>query len=168
MLSLATNGTSPSATTFGTLNGSESVTYVAISVNNTVVLGAVPIAEFSASSEVGDLATVFEFDATACYDLEDPLEMLEVRWDFDGDGVWDTDWTTEKVAYHQYTTPGNYTVWLEVRDTQGLTNFTEMSIEVWEIIPEFSTVIVPILSLLFLVAVVARSRLRRDMRRKPG
>jgi hypothetical protein len=57
---------------------------------------------------------------------------------------------------------------LEVRDTQGLTNSTTMQVEVIEVVPEFSMGIVPVLSLLFLVAIVARSRPRRDMRNKPG
>ena len=127
-----------------------------------------PTASLSVEPSIGDVATVFEFSALGCLDSEDLSEMLEVRWDFDGDTTWDTDWSTEKAAQWQYSEPGLYTVRLEVRDTQGLTNNTTMQVEVVEAIPEFSTVIVPVLSLLFLVAVVARSRLRQDRRKKPG
>jgi len=37
-----------------------------------------------------------------------------------------------------------------------------------EAIPEFSTVITPVLSLLFLMVLIARSRLRRNRPKKPG
>jgi hypothetical protein len=116
-----------------------------------------PEAALSATSVNGD-ALAFIFNASASSDLEDPLETLEVRWDFDGDGDWDTDWSTDKVAYHLYLVPGNYTVRLEVRDTQGLTDTAELEVEVAEAIPEFSSVAVLALAMLLIVVVIARRR----------
>ncbi|HDO19528.1 MAG TPA: PKD domain-containing protein, partial [Thermoplasmatales archaeon] len=53
------------------------------------------------------------------------------RWDFDGDGVWDTDWVDKNndVVY-SYSSPGTYTVKLEVKDDDGLTDTDTTSITV--------------------------------------
>ncbi|MBN1677888.1 MAG: right-handed parallel beta-helix repeat-containing protein [Candidatus Thermoplasmatota archaeon] len=160
--------TSDPAIELTVVSGSEAVGSASLPSGINELPNLAPVAHMSASPPVGSLDVFFMFDSGASVDFEDFAEVLQVRWDFDGDGNWDTDWSTEKVAHHQYSVPGNYTVRLEVRDTQGLNNITEMNVEVWEVIPEFSTVIVPVLALMFLVAIVARSRLRRDMRRKPG
>ena len=55
------------------------------------------------------------FDAGGSMDPLSPNRTLEVRWDFEGDGVWDTGWSTERVATHRYAEAGTYTVRLEVR-----------------------------------------------------
>jgi PKD repeat protein len=121
-----------------------------------------PVAVFTVTPEMGYVETVFKMNATTSHDGEDSVDSLEVRWDFDGDDSWDTDWTTEKVAYHQYPVPGDYTVKLEVRDTQGLTDSTTMQVEVCEVIPEFPFIIVPVLSIMLLMLLATRSRLRRS------
>jgi hypothetical protein len=117
-----------------------------------------PSASIEIIPAVGDILTEFAFDASGSSDLEDSIDALEVRWDFDGDGEWDTEWSTVKTAEHQYTAPGLYTVYLEVRDTDGLTNVTSVQIEVVEAIPEFSSVVVPAVSMLLLVSVIAWRR----------
>ena len=43
-------------------------------------------------------------------DTDDPPEALEVRWDWQGDGTWDTAWTTDKAASHAYPIAGSFTV----------------------------------------------------------
>jgi hypothetical protein len=53
------------------------------------------------------LGTVFSFDASSVSDVEDDTALLQVRWDFENDGVWDTDWSQEKngntsILYHRY------------------------------------------------------------------
>jgi len=94
------------------------------SVQQVEVYNTPPTAAFAVSPLGGDTGTVWTFNASASHDLEDPTALLEVRWDWDGDGTWDTGWSSEKVATHQYASPGNYTVRLEVRDTDGLVNVT--------------------------------------------
>lgn len=54
--------------------------------------------------------------------------FYEVRWDFNGDGIWDTDWLSTLSIAHEFPKPGNYTVTLEVRDARGLTNRTTITI----------------------------------------
>ncbi len=117
-----------------------------------------PVASFEFEPPSGTTDTVFMFNASSSWDAQDSVELLEVRWDFDDDGEWDTDWSTEKVVYHQYSSPGEYTVGLEVRDTKGLTNTTSMEIVVMEVIPEFGSVLVPVLSLLLSMAFITLRR----------
>ncbi len=79
-----------------------------------------PNASFSASPGAGYLQDVFVFDASSSSDLEDDNASLEVRWDFQGDGTWETEFSTEKVVEFQYTESGNYDVTLEVKDSEDL------------------------------------------------
>ena len=81
-----------------------------------------PSAGFTVDPSAGDLDTVFVVDASQCRDVEDWQESLEVRWDWEDDGVWDTEWTPNKVAEHQYTSEGQFTIRLEVRDTESATS----------------------------------------------
>jgi hypothetical protein len=63
----------------------------------------------------------YTFDASDCCDEEDLSSDLEVRWDWHSDGVWDTEWTYDKVASHDFSDVSGYDVTIEVRDTDGLT-----------------------------------------------
>lgn len=79
-----------------------------------------PTAYFTVSPASGLTTTNFAFDASGCTDNEDPVNNLQVRWDFDGDGTWDTDWNTDKTQSHQYSSEADYTAKLEVKDSGGL------------------------------------------------
>jgi len=81
-----------------------------------------PIATFAISPTTGDTTTLFTFDASGCTDNEDATSTLRVRWDFDDDGSWDTQWDTTKTQTHKFNTAGTHTVKLEVKDTEGLTD----------------------------------------------
>ncbi|MCX6354959.1 MAG: hypothetical protein NTZ78_08660 [Candidatus Aureabacteria bacterium] len=66
---------------------------------------------------VGEQVT---FDASGCSDDRDGSASLQVRWDYNGDKVWDTAWTTNKTAQWTYTQRGNFRPVLQVKDLQGL------------------------------------------------
>jgi hypothetical protein len=84
-----------------------------------------PLAIVHISPSSGDLGTLFQMDASASVDLEDPGNLLQVRWDFDGDGIWDTDWSTNKTIDHRYSAPGQYELHFQVKDTSGgIGNYT--------------------------------------------
>lgn len=83
-----------------------------------------PWAAFTVEPPEGAVTTAFLFDASSSADSEDPADSLEVRWDWEDDGVWDTNWSSEKTAQHRFAEPGTYTVRVEVRDSIGLTNGT--------------------------------------------
>ncbi len=89
-----------------------------------------PIAFFTVNPESGRISDFFLFDASGCYDAQDGVTQLKVHWDFDGDGIWDEPWTTNKAALHVYTEPGKYMVKLEVLDTQGLLGSTTRIVNV--------------------------------------
>jgi len=74
--------------------------------------------------------TVFSVDATSSSDTEDDLSVLEVRWDWESDGVWDTSWSTVKTDTHQYTVEGTHTITLDVQDTKGLADDTTRQVTV--------------------------------------
>jgi hypothetical protein len=82
-----------------------------------------PKAAFTVTPIAGDTNTVFHVDASASSDLEDTANMLQVRWDWESDRIWDTSFTTDRNASHTYTADGMFSITLEVRDTAGASDF---------------------------------------------
>jgi len=117
-----------------------------------------PCAGFLFSPLTGDTTTVFDFNGTYSGDVETALAALEVRWDWNGDGTWDTGWSTSKVQSHPFAAPGDYTVLMEVRDSSGLTNMTALQVHVNVVIPEFTDLGIPIISMVIMIAFFARRR----------
>lgn len=89
-----------------------------------------PAAYFDVTPTLGNGSTVFATDASRSVDAQDPTSDLLVRWDWEGDGLFDTDWTLEKTADHRYPVGGAYGVTLEVQDAGGLSSATSRSIRV--------------------------------------
>jgi len=89
-----------------------------------------PTASFTVNPASGPLETVFEFDALGSSDPEDSTADLEVRWDWDNDGSWNSDWSPTKTATHHYSTTGPKIVRLQVRDTAGATDDTTRTVTV--------------------------------------
>lgn len=86
-----------------------------------------PIAAFTAGSNTGTIETLFTFDASGCSDLEDATEVLEVRWDWEGNGIWDTEFSAEKIIRKGFGKKGFYKVTIEVKDSEGLsTEYAEI------------------------------------------
>lgn len=96
----------------------------------TVVANDAPIASFEVSPLRGTVGTTFYFDASSSYDSQYQLSMLQVRWDFEGDGSFDTPFSTDKTVTHLYERPGDYEPTLQVRDPEGQTSETTIAIEV--------------------------------------
>ena len=84
----------------------------------------IPMALFTISPSYGTVDSTFVFDASEVSDLEDAEEDLQVRWDWESDSIFDTDYTTNKIAEHNFDIGGKYYVTLEVKDTRGMTNRT--------------------------------------------
>ena len=89
-----------------------------------------PTALFTVTPSSGTTSTSFAFDASGSTDNEDPTSNLQIRWDFDGNGSWDTGWDYDKNKNHQYSNENTYTAKLEVKDTEGLTDQYTKSINV--------------------------------------
>ncbi|MGD2179294.1 MAG: hypothetical protein PVG71_15905, partial [Anaerolineae bacterium] len=64
---------------------------------------------------------------------EDSTTALQVRWDWQNDGIYDTGWSATKIATHAFSVQGSHTVRLEVRDTGGLTGGITRQVTVSEL-----------------------------------
>ncbi|HLG18572.1 MAG TPA: hypothetical protein VI895_02005 [Bdellovibrionota bacterium] len=90
-----------------------------VTITDSPVVNARPFPSFTVMPSVGSVGTIFTLDASATTDLESPASTLLVRWDFEGDGVWDTPFSANKVQTVQYPTYDFKTIVLEVVDPQG-------------------------------------------------
>lgn len=91
-----------------------------------------PMASFEVTPLVGQAGDEFTFDASGSTDAQTATADLQVRWDFEDDGTWDTDFNTEKVAKHTYNAEATYVAKLEVKDAGGLTTTTTRQVYVGE------------------------------------
>ena len=102
-----------------------------------VVTNNAPTASFTISPTSGSPGDTFEFNASGSSDPEDSLSELLVRWDFNGDGSWDSDWSTQKTVTYIYNDAGTFDVKLQVKDSGGLTNTSHEEL----VVEEASTVL---------------------------
>lgn len=89
-----------------------------------------PKASFEIDPASGTTSTTFTVNASGCSDNEDNLSSLQVRWDWNNDGTFDTNYDTKKVETHKFNIPGNYVVKLEVKDSGNLLGTKTKSISV--------------------------------------
>lgn len=89
-----------------------------------------PTAIFTVSPQEGNLGTEFQFDASAVSDEETSTEDLVVRWDFNGDGNWDTEYSNTKTGSYQYDTEGTYVPKMQVKDLDGNVSSTTKTVTV--------------------------------------
>ncbi|MBT9558309.1 MAG: right-handed parallel beta-helix repeat-containing protein [Myxococcales bacterium] len=67
-------------------------------------------------------------DASGSTDTETAGAALEVRFDWENDGVWDTVFSTTKTLSHTYLTDGEKTIKMEVKDAVGQTTTATRSV----------------------------------------
>lgn len=89
-----------------------------------------PMVMFSVLPENGDINTIFKFDATNTMNLNKVDGELQIRWDWEGDGQWDTGYREDPQAYHRYIIPGIYEATLEVKDDNNFTNVARITIRI--------------------------------------
>lgn len=97
-------------------------------VTGSTTTDASPFATFDADRLVQRVGFDVNFDATGCTDLEASLDGLEVRWDWNGDGSWDTAYDTDKITAYAFPSNGPHQVVVEVRDNSGQTSTATQSI----------------------------------------
>ncbi|TLZ89530.1 MAG: PKD domain-containing protein [Methanobacteriota archaeon] len=120
------SGTQTSTCTFGGLTaGSYSVTVTGTSGTlvhaatiAVTVTTAGPTARFSYSPTVPKVNDTVLFDASSSSDTNSAA-TLQARWDWEGDGTWDTSFSSTLTAQHAFPTPGTYLVKLEIQDSSG-------------------------------------------------
>ncbi|MCD4735514.1 MAG: hypothetical protein K8R53_05690, partial [Bacteroidales bacterium] len=89
-----------------------------------------PYAVITANPATGSTNTIFDLNASLSYDNESVGSLLAVRWDFEGDGTWDTPWSYNQTNNYNYSLPGSYNLKLEVMDPGGLINTTAVTMDV--------------------------------------
>lgn len=99
---------------------------------------ALVFAQFSTEQTSVSYGNLVQFDASSSHSIGGGA--FTYRWDWDGDGVWDTVWLTDPIAYNLFDTAGTYNVTLEVRDSSGGTGTSSQTITVTDtVIPELSS-----------------------------
>src|SRR5881296_3370454 len=78
-----------------------------------------PTARFTFAPPYPRVNNSVAFDASSSTD-SDPSATLQARWDWEGDGVWDTAYSSTLTIQHAFTTAGAYLVKLEILDSNGL------------------------------------------------
>ena len=79
-----------------------------------------PVAALVAAPLVGVVPLEVTLDASASSDDVTPSLDLEFRFDLDGDGTWDTPWTSNPIYQTSYSEAGEFTAQVMVRDTDKL------------------------------------------------
>jgi len=88
-----------------------------------------PLAMFEVlPSQIGDINTIFKFDASNTINMNKTNGDVQIRWDWEGDGIWDTGYRSDPQAYHRYIVPGTYQASLEVIDDENLTNIARITV----------------------------------------
>jgi uncharacterized protein (TIGR02145 family) len=98
-----------------------------------------PVARITAFPSAGDTSVSFEFNAGGSKDDRDFAIALEYRWDFDGDGIWETGYSKASAMIHQFTQPGKYNVTVGVKDIDGLSAVAVDPVEVFGKNPDIDT-----------------------------
>ncbi len=93
-----------------------------------------PVADFKLVESSATELRQLHFDSSTSTDKEDSTDKLIVRWDFNGDGVWEIDYSANKkaneIVNHLYNVAGTTTVVVEVKDSKGLTSRKEKEIQI--------------------------------------
>jgi parallel beta-helix repeat protein len=96
-----------------------------------IITNEPPLAFFDISVNRANLSEVLKFNASNCSDFEDELSFLLIRWDWENDGNWDTDWISNKTMIHKYISPGNYTINMEIKDTGNSISSITQKVEIY-------------------------------------
>jgi PKD repeat protein len=92
-----------------------------------------PVAAIRAIPDSSSVSTIFYFSAGDSFDPHSPIQDLMFRWDWQGDGFWDTPYSSDTSTYHKYDSPGNYRIHVEVKNNVLLTDTISQIIYVYEI-----------------------------------
>ncbi|TSA32820.1 MAG: PKD domain-containing protein [Porphyromonadaceae bacterium] len=100
-----------------------------------------PVAVLEVFPSIGDTTIFFDFSSAGSEDDRNYPIALQYRWDFDGDGLWDTEYSRNNGIAHQYKQPGSYHVLVEVKDIDGLSAIAGDSVEVFGMNPDTGTML---------------------------
>ena len=83
-----------------------------------------PTADFKAIPKRGNVYTNYYFrSVNFASDPDEFSHELHIRWDFENDGIWETDIPRDnREIFHKYSSPGIYEIACEVTDSKGLSD----------------------------------------------
>ena len=118
-----------------------------------------PIAVVSPSSQTVNVGESATFDGSASHDVTSGIDHYE--WWF-GDGTVETGTGNPGTTSHTYASVGTYTVTLKLWDKAGNdgTGTAQAQVGV-EVIPEFSTIVIPIVTIMGLLFLISRRKQKR-------
>ncbi len=91
-----------------------------------------PVAAFTINPSIATPNKAVILNASESYDNEDDISLLHFRWDFYGDGKYDTEWSNLQQTQHAYKHTGKYGVKLQVKDSKGDTSHVIHVVEITE------------------------------------
>lgn len=97
---------------------------------------AEPIASFSINSHVAYAGSIITVDASDSKDPDGDDFSLQLRWDFEDDGTWDTDYSFDKQVNWSFTGSGYHRIRLEVKDQDDLTSKATDSVNIFGPFPD--------------------------------
>lgn len=106
------------------------------------ILNSPPDIGFEIFPYAGDSLTPFHFDLTNTEDNEDVIENLMSRFDWNSDGIWDTEFVKLKPVIQQFNEGGMHYITVEVIDTEGLSSTQIDSLYIFSE-PDFGELIDP-------------------------
>ena len=89
-----------------------------------------PHPSFTIDPKVGNYLDFFTFNASSTIDDEDEFSSLLFRWDFENDGIWDTESSSNPIVKFRYKKAAIYTIKLSVTDPTRRTASLTQNIEV--------------------------------------
>ncbi len=92
-----------------------------------------PKPQLSVFPYAGDTTTIFTFDASKSSDHEDIRDKLSARWDWNGDGIWDTERDRQLKAVHRFSTKGMNYIRMELTDSDSVSVEAADSVRVFPI-----------------------------------
>ncbi len=95
-----------------------------------VVTNTPPTAHFSYKPGTGTESRIFIFETDESEDSQYRSTYLQYRFDWDGDGAWDTPYERKTVWRHRFGVSGSQRVVMEAVDSEGLTDQAEALVEV--------------------------------------
>ena len=106
---------------------------------DTTIINSAPTAALSVPSPVPEGTTV-PLDASGSSDPDG--DSLQYRWDFNGDGTWDTAWSSESATTYTWGDDFSGTVVVEVTDGD-LTDTEQAPIQITNVAPSVSLNLIP-------------------------
>lgn len=95
-----------------------------------IVENEAPIANFNVNAVSVPENSIIKFDTSFSSDGQYSRNQLEFRFDWNGDGQYDTNYQNKTVWNHLFQQPGKYHVIMQVRDPEGLTSRAQIDLTV--------------------------------------